>query len=324
MKLIIPVTTDHLYRKGLPALLAVGLALLLAACGGGANPTAQAEMTPPVSETPAVTLPPTVTATQTAQPTTTLTPTITPTATPDTRPDPANWTIWPVIPTVSGTARDIYRRGQELGNNPHYFSVIGDCQSLPETFMGIYDDGGYFLGEQYAYLQDTIDYFAGSFDAPRLAAKDGMLPATALSPTWADSSVCQADETPVDCELRVNKPAFIFIALGTNWPAQTTTEKFEKYMRQVLDKVIAAGTLPILATKADDAEGGNTINMVVVKLAYEYDIPLMNFWQVAQLLPNGGLDKARENIYLTIEGWNLHSFTGLQTLDAVWKGVQGE
>ncbi|MDP2993992.1 MAG: hypothetical protein Q8N46_02595, partial [Anaerolineales bacterium] len=74
----------------------------------------------------------------TETPTSIITPTITSTATPDTRPLPRNWSSWLVIPTVSARAVEIYRQGQQMGVTPNTFSVVGDCQSEPEVFMGIY------------------------------------------------------------------------------------------------------------------------------------------------------------------------------------------
>ena len=58
---------------------------------------------------------------------------------------------------------------------------------------------------------------------------------------------------------------------------------------------------------------------MVAKVAYEYELPMWNFWAAVQYLPNGGLQK--DNIYLTVEGWNERSFTGLQTLDALWTAL---
>src|SRR5512145_461403 len=37
--------------------------------------------------------------------------------------DPVAWETWPVIPIVSKNVREIYQRGQKLGNDPRAFSV---------------------------------------------------------------------------------------------------------------------------------------------------------------------------------------------------------
>ena len=47
--------------------------------------------------------------------------------------------------------------------------------------------------------------------------------------------------------------------------------------------------VPIIATKADNLEGDNSINATVAQIAYDYGIPLWNFWAAVQPLPNHGL-----------------------------------
>lgn len=59
---------------------------------------------------------------------------------------PEHWQQWPVLPAaVSDELREIYRQGLARGNDPHAFSILGDCQSQPEVFMGIYDDDPAFV-----------------------------------------------------------------------------------------------------------------------------------------------------------------------------------
>jgi hypothetical protein len=313
--------------------LSVVLMVLLSACGSRspqetlAQPAAlpSHDATSPtrrLSATPA----PTFTLTPsnsgvTPTPSQTVVPTQTYTATPDTRPDPRLWGGWPIVPTVSGVANEIYQRGLVNGNDPHVFSVIGDCQSEPNVFLGYYETQWYFLSDKYKYLQETIDYFKGSFSRKSLAVRDGMSAPTALSALWADKEFCQPDESPVACELRVRKPAIIFINLGTNWRPDASPKAYEKYLRQIVDLVIASGTLPVLSTKADNVEGNNGINLVTAQVAHDYDIPLLNFWLAANSLPNHGLDEARKNIYLTPNGWDLRNFTALETLDALRKAL---
>jgi len=272
-------------------------------------------------------LPPTLTATPeftptiTLTPTLTLTPTIPPTPTPDTRMLPDQWGGWPPVPEVSAHVVDIYRRGQELGNDPHAFSVVGDCQSEPNVFLGIYATARYWLTDKYAYLQETIDWFAGSFDHHSISVKDGQSVASALNPMWADPEQCEPGETPLACELRLHKPAFIFINLGTNWKNGGPTAH-EKYLREIVQVAIDHGTVPILTTKADNIEGDNSLNAATARVAYDLDVPLMNFWLAANSLENHGLDSERDDVYLTPTAWDLRNFTALMTLDTVWKVIR--
>jgi hypothetical protein len=245
------------------------------------------------------------------------------TPTPDTRPTPNNWRTWPVIPAISQHAIDIYQQGLVIGNDPHAFSIIGDCQSEPAVFMGIYDSDRYYLGEDYTYLQDTIDQYAGNFGRENATTRNGLSVASVFSPLWAPKDICQLGETPLDCEFRLHKPSIVFINLGTNWK-DGDGYTHQVYLRELVDYVIAKGALPILSTKADNHEGDNSINLTTAQVAYDYDIPLWNFWASVQSLPNHGLDKERkDNNYLTVDAWSVRGFTGLLALDRAWRKVNG-
>jgi hypothetical protein len=242
------------------------------------------------------------------------------TSTPDTRKLPKYWAEWPLVPAVSAHAKEIYRAGLEMGNDPHSFSTIGDCQSVPSVFMGTYDSDHYDLGKGYEYLEETIQQFKGSFNRDSISVKDGLSVASVLSPMWADPKQCQPNETPLDCELRLHKPAIMFINLGTNWKGGDEVTH-EKYMRQVVDILIAHGVIPILASKGDNQEGGHRINQSIARVAYDYDVPFWNFWLSIRDLPGKGIDGSREGGYLTPAAWGRRSFSGLRALDAVWREV---
>lgn len=244
--------------------------------------------------------------------------------TPDTRPLPREWAGWPIIPVVSEKAKEIYGLGIENGNDPHTFSVIGDCQSEPDVFMGIYETERNPLSDQDTHLLETINRFAGSFSQKRLGVRDGMSAPTALSPLWADKEMCEANESPLSCELRVRKPSIVFVNLGTNWKPGASAERYGEYLREIVSEIIASGAVPILSTKADNVEGDHSINRVTAEVAYEYEIPLWNFWLAADSLPNHGLDSERDNIYLTPLGWDRRNYTALQALDAVWRAIESE
>src|SRR6185369_14327369 len=105
--------------------------------------------------------------------------------------------------------------GLALGNDPHAFSKIGDCNSTTPFFLAPFDKGEYALGG-YASLQGAINNFAGSFDRDGAAAHDGLNTDSIFDSTWADPNLCEASETPVACELRIHRPSIVFVSLGTN------------------------------------------------------------------------------------------------------------
>lgn len=243
---------------------------------------------------------------------------------------PEAWKDMPVIPVVSGRTKEIYQHGLANGNNPRAFSKIGDCGSTPAWFLGDFDRGPkyYRLGD-YEYLQAVIQEFQGSYERTSLAAKSGFNASSIFAPIWADKTQCLPGESPIACEYRVQKPAFALITLGTNdiWHQ----DSFEPQMRKIIELSIEQGIIPILATKADNLEGDESINATIARLAVEYQIPLWNYWRALQELPNQGLQK--DGAHLTWAGnrfddpkamgkaWPIRNLTALQVLDAVWSSV---
>jgi hypothetical protein len=238
---------------------------------------------------------------------------------------PEDWRDWPIVPELSERARVIYQRGLAMGTDPQAFSKVGDCQSIKEVLLGMYDQpGNYVLRDEDQFLQETIDHFSGSFDRNGMAVKGGFNAASVLSPLWADPENCQAGENPIECEIRIHKPTFVIISLEVWWEGRSV-ERYEEYMRRIIEYSIDHGAVPILSTKADNVEGDHSINLATARLAYEYDLPLWNFWLAAQGLPNRGLDPDRpDGFHLSRQAWNERSYTALKTLDHLWRSANAE
>jgi hypothetical protein len=250
----------------------------------------------------------------------------TPTAVPEPRLAAARWQEWPVIPLLSARARQILTEGAAKGANPRAFAKVGDCETLTDWFLVDFDRGAryYDLGP-YVSLQRVIDYYAGSFQRKSAASARGFTAASALSSIWADPKLCQAGETPLACEYRLQKPALAFIMLGTNDVNHKAT--FEANLRKILDQSLERGILPVLVTKADNLEGDGSLNLTIARLAYEYDLPLWNYWRAVQALPGGGLQP--DGAHLTyapnrfndpsvlLTAWPLRNLTALQVLEVV-------
>lgn len=257
------------------------------------------------------------------------------TLTPERTIDPDAWKQMPAVPTgVSDAMRAVYERGLAQGNDPKHFSVIGDCQNVSSYFLAIYDNPGDFsLGEQYAYLQPTIDYYQGSFSRKSLAVKGGFNVAAVQSPLRADPKSCNRNESPLDCELRVWKPSIVFVSMETWW-SEKPAEVYDKNMRRVIDRILETGAVPIIATKADNLEGDNSINATIAQIAYGDELPLWNFWAAVQPLPNHGLSP--DHFHLTFarnffddparmkSAWPWRNLTALQALDVVHRGLTGQ
>ena len=240
--------------------------------------------------------------------------------------DPTKWKVWPVIPdAVDPSLQKVYERGQELGNDPHAFSIFGDCQERPGDFFGMFETDPELVSGLSPDLQELVAYFQGSFNRESPTAQDGTTPGALLWNQWHRGEYgCTFSETPVECELRIHRPSFVIIQIGTHFESRNT-----EYLRRVILQLMDAGVVPILATKADDREKDDRINRDMATLAAEYDLPLWNFWAALSDLPDRGLYimKGREEqgpVYLNDEAQIRHRMTGIEALNVVWRAVAGK
>jgi hypothetical protein len=285
------------------------------------------ETDPSLQEIPIASIPPTLTFTPTVTsmpghtpiPTVTFTPTNPSIFTPGPRVEANTWRKSPIVPEFSMHARQIlYGAMRNPGLDPHVFSKVGDCQMTAGTFLAGYANGIYSTPDG---MQETVQWFSGSMIADDITAVNGYGINTILDPAFglsAGYNQCLANETPLDCELRTRRPMIVLIGMGTNWIPHGEAS-FEKHLREIVDRVLETGALPILATKADNVEGDWKLNQAIAQVAYDYDLPLVNVWRSVQDLPNHGLEKAPRQVYLTGDGWMKRNYAWLVTLDRVYK-----
>lgn len=307
------------------------LLVFLVACGSRA--------TIPVTETETSTQIPVVTTSPTVTLQSSETPIISPSPTSTLAPDA--WKSMPVVPQgVSRRMIDVYRRGLALDRDPNRFSKIGDCQNITPYFLTAFSDPSkYRLGDQYAYLQPTIDHFSGSWSRKSVATHGGFNAATILSPFWTvvpRPDGCEKGETPAACELRLYNPSFTVISLEEAWSGDLV--KYDNYMRMLVEYVLSQDVVPIIATRAELPDAPISINPIVVRIAYDYGIPLWNFGAATATLPNHGL--SADGFHLTpgtVEGnyyfddptrmelgWPWRNLTALQAIDAVYRALTAQ
>jgi hypothetical protein len=237
--------------------------------------------------------------------------------------DPADWRMWPIKPVVTQHIREIYTRGQLLGNDPYAFSIFGDCQGVSDVFLGPFITDPDLFAALPMQLKETARLFENSLIRSSPTAKSGTTSGALLWEEWHENKYdCSPTETPMDCELRIHNPSVVLIMVGTHWEGSRN----EFYMRRILDDLLALGIVPILSTKADNREGDNSINLQTAQLAAEYNIPLWNFWPVTAHLPNRGLYTSETeshlgDVYLTEDALALRRFYALQALDVVLRTV---
>lgn len=190
-------------------------------------------------------------------------------------------------PEVRQRVRETFARGQELGRDPRAFSKVGDSVALTPHYLTRFDKGPYDLGP-YAYLQATIDQYAGSFERYGVATRIGLHAWSLFDPLWADKDWCGPGEHMVACELRLHNPSVLLIRLGSNDAGAAIA--FDENMRALVAYALESGVVPILSTKADRFEGPDDRNNTIVRqIAQEYQVPLWDFDRVAGTIPQRGL-----------------------------------
>jgi len=210
------------------------------------------------------------------------------------------------------------------GRDPQAFSIIGDCHSMPDVLFARLVDPEFTRPAEYGAYLETIATYSESWGRDFVTVQNGMSAASVLSPYWNDKGQCESDETPLACEIRLHNPSIIIISIGTNW-LEEDYEPFEAYYRKVLDEIVAQGIVPVIATKADPTAPDFPLNLIMVRLAYEYDVPLWNFWAAVQDLPDHGLDvDYEEGHHLLHEAWDVKRLTGVQVMDALHQALKDE
>lgn len=249
----------------------------------------------------------------------------------------------PVLPAISPHTQAIFTQGQQQGNNPRVFAKVGDCNSFTPAFLGLIGRGQYSLGP-YSALQETINYYGippapgvpNSFDNPSRATLAGFTAQAVIDPAWG-----RCGKSPLECEYDRIHPSVALIMLGLQDVHFLDTVQYEAGMRQIIERSLDRGVIPVLTTfptwpgEPDEAMLSKRLafDAIVVNLAYEYDVPLINFWRAAQALPGSGL--YNDLLHITYSGQESHydwiSFQGeeqqygftlwnllaLQTLDSL-------
>jgi hypothetical protein len=246
---------------------------------------------------------------------------------------PDAWKSMPIVPVVSERMLEIYKAGLSAGRDPNKFSKIGDCQNITTYFLASFDNPKeYRLGSKYASLQPTIDHFSGSWSRQSLAVRGGENVAASMDPMWADPKSCKPGETPIACEIRVNNPSIVTISMEESWSGDLV--KYNKYLREIVEYVLSQNVIPILATRAEVPGSKNSINEVVARIAYDYQVPLWNFGVSVLQLPSFGL--TADGFHLSQagnffddpnsmkEGWPWRNLTALEGIDAVYRAVSGQ
>jgi lysophospholipase L1-like esterase len=250
-----------------------------------------------------------------------------------------------IVSGMGENARNIFLRGQQLGNRANVFSKVGDSITASRHFLFPIGWGTYNL-RGYSDLQAVVNYFSSasardgnnSFANPSLAAYDGLTTAGVLSPDVAWKEVCLENETPLECEYRVVQPSVALIMLGTNDVVLLTGDAYRANLERIVQISMDRGVVPVLSLipmRIGYEGSAAAFNQIISDVANAYAVPLWRF--SLQGLENNGLadgvhpswpstaddyaasaDLSTENLRF---GYPVRNLSALQALDAVWRGV---
>jgi len=241
---------------------------------------------------------------------------------------------YPVVPAISATAKTIYQASLKAGRNARAFSTLGDCMTENPYFLGPFGAGQFDLGS-YTSLKPVVYQFdAESFSRKGNAAASGFNVAGPLDSTWSDPQVCKGGESPLTCEYRVHQPSVALIMFGTNDVGYTEPDAYNYYLRTLVNQTLDANVLPVLSTfptRPEHLEKSLLLNQIAIKVATDYDIPLINLNRALEPLPHHGVDP-NDTIHLSVPadkrvdvlsadnlqyGFTVRNLVTLQALEAV-------
>jgi len=216
----------------------------------------------------------------------------------------------PIIPTISDAMVKVFQQGQQLGNFNNVITKVGDSLVADVQYLTPMSNSRRELGP-YDYLTDTVSYYGASMARESVAAKLGMSTYGIFDPFWADKAKCKPSEAPLDCEYRIKKPSVAFIMFGPNDVRSMTEDKYAGQMRQIIEDSLKHGVIPVISTFSahpDEEFFWQSINfnLQLVSLAQEYQIPLINLWAAARVLPEYGLDQ--DKVHLKVSGFDYLKF----------------
>lgn len=250
------------------------------------------------------------------------------------------------VTSLSGStltnARNIFARGQRLGNRTNAFIKVGDSNMDQWMYFCNFQYGTYDLAD-YEELQGIVNLFnqTGSFCGVHPAARGGFATFNLLDELSADPGLCVAGETPLDCSVRITRPSVAFIYLGLIDMATLTRAEFSRNLDAIVDDLSAKGVIPVLFT-FPIAERLKHIynpefNTVIREVAIANRVPLIDLQQLTLNMPDQGtgqdgyhLSYFEREDYMSFDaplvatfGRNLRELLSLQMLAQIVQLVMG-
>ncbi len=249
-----------------------------------------------------------------------------------------------VVSGVGSNSRQIFERGQTMGNRRDVFSKVGDSLTVATFVLYPIGWGSYNLGG-FQHLQSVVNFFSttnaregNSYANISLTADNGWTTRDILDPGRARGGTCQAGETPLDCEYRVVQPSVALILVGTNDLSSVPVGEYSSNLQRIVQISIDRGVIPVVSTIPNRSGFDvSPYNQTVMQIAASNGIPLWDYWSAMQILPNTGLSPdgvhpsypSESDFGLSANfsgdnlqyGYVIRNLTALEVLDAVWRYV---
>ncbi len=219
----------------------------------------------------------------------------------------------------------IYERGRFKGLRDDFLLSVGDCNSESGWYLeNLLDDAPPESGVDASYyesehIQSTIDYYSDAFAFKGQSVNSGLNAASVLDPFWASADVCPVGESPLTCDYQLTDSFAALIMFGANDVNVLSTDGYELAMRDIIETTLERDIIPILSTftvrpiEGDAAYAiGVRFNAILVRLAEEYQIPLVNFWLATRDLADKGI--LEDNAHLTVPGFNIRNQLTVEVL----------
>lgn len=252
---------------------------------------------------------------------------------------------YPILPSLTERAAEWLAQAEDNQRLPSMFSKVGDSMTFSESFLVGFGSEGYDLGE-YADLQALVDYFndsanpANPFSRENYATALGFSTASALDPFWANADACQVNESPLACEYRTSQSLWALMMFGTNDVMNFDEASFDYFYRTVVLETLNAGVIPVLYTfpeRPEEPAKSEQFNKIIVRIALDYDLPLINLYRALEGLENQGVDPL-DTLHLTKPepaeqvvqfnatslqaGYTVRNLVTLQALDALLRQAE--
>ncbi|NDJ62602.1 MAG: PKD domain-containing protein, partial [Chloroflexi bacterium] len=214
--------------------------------------------------------------------------------------EPGSLNAAPVVPAFNRERlRGVYESGLERGNRAQVFAWAGDDVLQRAGVLTPFATGEFRLGGN-ADLQTIIDWYnradlggRTSFNQESVAQAANWTAQDILAPFNADPARCQEGEAPITCALRITQPAVLLVSVGYH-DAQSGTNlgTFRASLNEIVQIAAERGVIPVLITvpplEASDNERLIGINEVIIQVANEARVPVVNVWRAVNELSGSG------------------------------------